>query len=168
VGSGGVTLPAGASLRSIPKFQPGAGVDIAFTIDKPVLTGAGWVLGGFQRTNDWWDAEPWLIWISREAGAIHPEANIDPLVNTGGNDKPSDLGKRHVYTVERFASKTVYRYDLATPAHFAAAWGSAYNNDLQIRFTALDGAQATFRYARIRDVIDPAPTVTLGAKETHP
>jgi hypothetical protein len=157
---------AGASLRTNNKtFGADLGVDFAMTVVTPLASASVWLCGGFQRQNDFTNQAPWILWISRSPGQIDVESYITPGNWKGGN-VPPDVGNEHLYSVERFAQKNKFLYDLANKD--ANTWGATYTQALQIRFSAYNGSKIGVRFARVRKTVDPPPTATLGAKETYP
>ncbi|MBW2523550.1 MAG: hypothetical protein JRI23_05220, partial [Deltaproteobacteria bacterium] len=156
----------GGSIRTNgTTFGSNTGVDFAMTVITPLASSSWWLCGGFQREADFTNTTPWILWISRNPGQIDVESYITPGSWTGSNVPPA-VGSEHVYSVERFDRKNVFRYDLAELD--SNTWTSAYTQALQIRFSAYNGSKIGVRWARIRRTADPPPIATLGAAETHP
>ena len=169
VDTGEVVLDgAGAGLRSLAGYGPGFAVDFAMR----VAIDGDYFWGGYQRLSDFDEIEPWVIWISREPGAqIWPEVTIDAadVSNAVGAPHPRD-GEEHVYSVERFPERVVFRFDGAL--HDTLFWQDPYTEPMQLRFAV--GAASTvpattvIDWVRVRRAADPAMVTSVGAPEAGP
>jgi hypothetical protein len=167
-GAGELVLPPHSSIRSASQYAPGHAVDFALEVDTAVSGQYDWICGGFQRSVDFDNVEPWLIWVNRTAGSIRPEVEISAVnAQELGTTTPLPLGQRRIYGVERFAARTVFRRD--NQIEQSLSWSTQYATSMQVRLTTQSAdAQATFDFVRIRRASDPPPSVTLGSTESVP
>jgi hypothetical protein len=156
---------AGSSLRSKNTYGPNVGLDFAMTVVSPLASAAQWFCGGFQRTNDFIDQSPWILWISRSPAAIVPEFYDGGGGNHVGTGLPIDFTAEHIYGIDRFARLDVFRYD--NSASEQISWSTDYNTQHQIRFTAYNGSKIKLRWVRVRKALNPPPTLTLGPAEAY-
>jgi hypothetical protein len=173
ISPGGVSLPMGAtSVRSSSTFTPGHAVD--FAMAEPAALGvgsAGWLGGGFQRSSDFDDSEPWLLWLTRTPGQIQDEAQLDAVGESEMVGASSVGATQEIFGVERYDDHAIY---LRADAHVVTLgpWpGGAFTSPLQVRFMNTDNTNQgdiEIAWARVRRCVDPAPSVSVGPVETHP
>jgi hypothetical protein len=84
-----------------------------------------------------------------------------------GDGVPLDLNIEHIYSIARHPRSVDYAYDLE--AYRTYSWGSAVvdTNSLQVRINAYKDSFVKARFARVRRVSNPAPSATLGPKESY-
>lgn len=167
-GAGELVLPSYSSIRSDTQYGPGHAVDFALEVDTAVSGQFDWISGGFQRSVDFDNVEPWIIWVNRTAGSVRPEVDISAVsAQEIGNNLSIPVGQRRIYGVERFASHAIFRRDHQIEQ--TLTWSTQHTTGMQVRFTTQSAsAQATFDFVRFRRASDPAPTASLGSVETLP
>lgn len=69
------------------------------------------------------------------------------------------INETHVYGVERLADQCIWRYDNAIAEQHK--FTSAFGEDMQLRLAIVGTGQARFGFARARQAVDPAPSVSL-------
>lgn len=165
VTGGELKLDYDEHVRTTTQWGPGYAVD--FELRVPSWDDRFW--GGWQRQADFNDDEPWLIWISRGPSAeITPEvlsyaagmssAWVGPVV--GLDTEP------HFYTVERYADRTIFRFDeIITAEHMLPA---PFTGTLAARLTNEAPVSIYFDRLRVRPCVRPAPEVVLGAEQSYP
>jgi hypothetical protein len=163
---GTMMLTNKSSVRSSTKVPVSHAVDYRMVVDQDVSPQWEWICGGFQRLDDFDNVDPWFLWISRSAGTLQGEAKTSTF-SLGTPAYPLTIGESRLYSVERYASKTLFRRDgqvvstLTSPAPYSA--------NMQMRFSAQsDGGKATFDFVRMRRAADPAPVVSFGSVESEP
>ena len=162
-----MVLDGDASIRSqVNTFAPGNAVDFGMTVLTPLPNAGLWFCGGFQRQNDFTNVQPWILWISRAPSNIQTEIDNGLGVVWTGSNVPVNQGVGHVYGVDRFQKKVVFRYDHVEKANHG--WGAAYGDALQIRFSAYAGSKIRVTFARVRQARDPWPEASLGKSEQYP
>ena len=159
-----LVLDPGESVRSNTTWPPGHAVD--FSMEVPVWSARFW--GGFQRSADFNDDEPWLIWISRSGSMIWPEVET----SAGGVD-PAVLGPmspvgtaKVIYGIERHAGEVVFRKGQVEVGSIPIP--NAFDAALQVRLTNQSSGAIQFGQARVRRVVRPAPEVTVGPVQNYP
>jgi hypothetical protein len=125
--------------------------------------------------NVWWagfenstvNQPPWLIWYTNSPTIIAPAYRATTTsVDWEGTSKNLDTSG-HLYSIENFGDHAIFKfedavyethtYDVAAPAAFSVRlWN--YNSTPTVSFDMI----------RVRQAIDPAPTVSVGAVETKP
>jgi hypothetical protein len=168
VSGGELVLAPGATIRTFDTWGAGHAVD--FQLRMPSWGSRVW--GGFQRAGDFFDDEPWALWITRspDTGSIRPEflayeTGMTMLDTYEGPLLPVDEAKRN-YSVERYDNRIVWRRewlvedDYALPGPFTPAQ--------QARLTNESVTTVYFDFLRVRRTMRPAPVVTLGPEELRP
>lgn len=125
---------------------------------------------GFQReVPDVQASVPWLLWIRRAAGdGIQPEyAGPDDTVETRWSGAIVPIGNDpHVFTVERFLDRVVYRLDYAAAADdHDHVLDQDHSAPLFVRFSNTGSSSFWASRVRIRQVAYPPPAVSLGEPE---
>ncbi len=166
--SGGkLVLANQSSIRSKTLVASGYAVDFAMLVDQPVSPPWDWICGGLQRVVDFDNTEPWLLWISREATTVQPEAKVSSVVDAVGAVHGLTLADNRIYGMERFPTRMVYRKDNANVE--SISWTTPYTTNLQMRFNAQSATgKATFDFVRVRRASYPPPAVALGTAEAGP
>jgi hypothetical protein len=120
---------------------------------------------GFENSTN--NAPPWLIWWTNTTTIIAPAYKANGgSTDWRGTAKTLDTNA-HIYSIENFGKHAIFRidntayethtYDANPPAAFnIRLWN--YNSTPTV----------TYDNVRIRQVIDPAPTVMVGAVEMKP
>jgi hypothetical protein len=167
LGGGQMLLPHDSSIRSSQQWDPGFAVDYALQVDADVSVDTDWISAGFQRTSDFDNTEPWLIWVSREPDLVRPEVQISAVNASGtGVAESFTTGSKHFYGVERFPTKTVFRLENVITEELT--WTTPYVTPTQVRFTTQSTtAQITLDFVRVRRASDPPPLVTLGPSQSR-
>lgn len=159
LGNGGQT---DNGIVSVARYTAGYATDF---IAQPSQATNGKFWAGFQ--NGTLDAYPWIMWWTNMTTIIAPAYKVNGASQDWrGMAKPLDT-QPHLFTVENLGDHAIFRYDNALleshiydvppPASFSVRlWN--YN----------DTPTVSFDMVRVRRVIDPAPTVTVGAVETKP
>jgi hypothetical protein len=163
-----LVLEQGGSIRSAARYGPGYAVDYVLRV--PTFSGYFW--GGYQRESDFVDSDPWMIWINRtwDTGRFWPEVKVGALGHTSaieGSHLTIGTGEHH-YSVERFTNEVVFVRDYAEIDVLAI--GADYANPLQVRLRSSpeSGPEMFIDWVRIRPVMRPMPTVTLGSPVARP
>jgi hypothetical protein len=155
----------GATIRSTIKFPPNRAIDFAMTVAQPLNDdSSSWFCGGFQRMDDFANAQPWILWISREPLTVWPEFWDEQGFEWEGNKTSVDPWQEHVYGIERYERRDVFLRD--GKEFDEVEWVDDYTPSLQIRFSAYNGSVIHVRWVRVREVCYPAPAVTLGSMES--
>ncbi len=166
--SGGVLhLNTNDSVRTFATWDSNYAVD--FTMH--VATWGNRIWGGWQRSGDFIDDEPWAVWITRtpNTGMIWPEL-ISTEAGVGsvwtGGLEAIDPAAFIEYSVERYSRLVVYRFDHLETGTFMLPqpWTTA----TQLRLTNESPNLVTFGMVRVRQAEHPAPNVTVGAEENVP
>jgi hypothetical protein len=161
-----LVLGAGHNVRSNATW--GAGYAVDFSLTMATWSARWW--GGFQRTGDFMDDGPWLVWISRNPPTqmIWPEVHCDP-----GGVNPEALGPmtpvvttKRLYGVERFPREIVFNLDEVEFASLPLA--NDWIDPQQIRLANEATTPMNFGMVRVRRVVRPRPSVTFGAVENYP
>jgi hypothetical protein len=162
--SSDLTFAPGSSIRSNVTWGPGYAVD--FSLEVPMWSARFW--GGFQRSADFTDDQPWLIWISRSGTKIWPEVKC-----TAAGVPNEVLGTtfdvttvKTLYGVERYADHVGFRRNDVVVSTLAL--GSAWADPQQVRLTNESTDDLQVGHVRVRRVVDPAPVVVFGAVENYP
>jgi hypothetical protein len=155
---------SGASIRSTKTFSPGQALDFAMTVEQPLASNQNYFSGGFQGQDNFATEKPWLHWISRKTFNMTTEFHDDANYSWKGSTLALEQGVRHVYGIERFLSKQVFRHD--HEVFDAATFGFDYTTALRIRFSAYNGSVLRIHYVRVRKASDPPPIASLGEEET--
>lgn len=128
-------------------------------------TNGNYFWAGFENTTN--NAPPWLIWWTNQATIIAPAYKAtNNSTDWRGTSKTLDT-QPHIYSIENLDTHAIFRvdnaayqtytYDANPPAAFnIRLWN--YNSTPTV----------TYDNVRVRQVIDPAPTVTVGAVENKP
>ena len=163
VAGGELVLAPGATVRTQDAWGPGHAVDFYLHRD-PTVTESYW--GGFQRTDDFMDVGPFVIWIDRAgAGTLVPEYDA-PAEAWVGNEGAQVEENEHVFTVERFADRVSFRYEgLPMGEHVL---DSALADPLQVRLANQSMNVISSDRVRVRAIVRPEPEVTAGPEEQAP
>ncbi len=169
-----ITLKPSDSVRTKIQFAPGHAVTGSMTAqpNQPRF----WI--GYQRVNDFTDADPWLIWMNRAANdsdappqanpaTIWPETYLPALGMNNPDWGPAQTldGTRHYYTVQRMVDRAIYKYDEQMISMFALP--SNDTSSMQVRLSDEGGANITFGVVYVRQAVVPDPAVSIGATETQ-
>jgi hypothetical protein len=162
--SWGLRLAPGSRLRSQKRFNPGLALDVFLRLEVAEAP----VTVGFQRTSDFANGEPYCIWSYRSSGG---EMKPEVFVAATGQPAPwvgpglATGTERHIYSIERHAERVVFRRDLAPQSEHTLP--AAFGSGLQLRFDNDSSATIALREVHVRQVVSPAPTVSLGPEEKH-
>lgn len=147
---------------SVARYTAGHATDF---IARPSEVTGGKFWAGFQ--NGTLDQAPWIMWWTSMTTIIAPAFKVNGVSQDWrGMSKPLDT-QPHLFTVENFGDHAIFRfdntnvevhtYDVAPPGSFSIRlWN--YNTTPTVAFDMV----------RVRQVVDPAPTVTVGAIEMKP
>jgi hypothetical protein len=165
VTGGELQLDYDEHLGTVSTWGPDHAVDFALRV--PVHTARYW--GGFQTTAaDFADNQPWIIWIARDSVAeLWPElfvADIGMSSEWVGGRKSIDT-ETHIYGVDRFAGRIVYRFDNDVHGEFIPL--ETYTDELPARLTCEADQPIYFDFLRIRRTHFPLPEVTVGPEEAQ-
>jgi hypothetical protein len=161
-----LALAPGQSVRSTITWGPGHAVDIKER--RPQAAGDAWA--GFQRTADFNDAAPWMLWIDWDGdGGVTPDSDLPAIGDTEGVTGPAKLPgtAERVYTIERHADRVVYGYEGLV--HDERQLPSTFQDLLQLRLN--NGSAATTVYyqaVRVRRIVYPEPVITVASPEIRP
>ncbi len=153
-------------MRSAEPWPVDRAVDIVARIDDT----AGRLWFGFQRELPDFDPDiPWAVWIRRVPGNnMRPEyAGPSDTLETRWEGAPVSVGtENHVFTVERFVDRVVYRLDheLVGSDHDHLL-DEDHRAPLYIRFSNTSSGSFWTSRVRIRQVAYPPPELVLGARE---
>jgi hypothetical protein len=145
-----------------PSFTAGHAVDFVVATSS---TMGNYFWGGFESTTN--NVPPWLIWWTNGPTIIAPafQANASSQ-DWRGTSKNLDT-QGHYYSVEYFSSYSIFRYDDAF--YEMHTFDAIPPSTFSIRLWNYNSTPtATFDLVRVRQVVDPAPTVTIGDVEMKP
>ncbi len=119
---------------------------------------------GFENSTN--NAPPWLIWWTNAATIIAPAYKANGgSTDWRGTSKPLDTSA-HIYSIENFGKHAIFRVD--NTAFETYTYDANPPNAFNIRLWNFNSTPTvTYDNVRIRQVIDPAPTVMVGAVESH-
>jgi hypothetical protein len=172
-GNNTLTLNNGDSVHSLATFGPGTALFVQ--VQTPSDPEQWW---GFQRTNDFVDDLPWMLWIQRKTtdtsypagvppGDVCPEvvlsSNVAITAGTTGA-QPLD-GKNHFYTVQRLRDRVVFKHD--EQVVYEDALSVTYEAPLQIRITNYGTAPMVLGTLHVAQAVWPDPTVVIGTTEVE-
>jgi hypothetical protein len=134
----------------------------------PVVCQGCWISAGWQRTADFDNSDPWLIWVARDPTPfIRPEVKVSAVgTEVFGNAVGDSPGTARIYGVERFADHVVFRLDNAIGDELTLA--DVFSDPLQIRVGVVGTGEAKLGFARVRHAADPPPKVELGSVQNYP
>lgn len=169
-----LTLKNGDSVHSLVQFAPG----YAFATSMTAPTAAPRYWAGFQRQNDFTDADPWMIWVNRatsdsdfppagSAATIWGETYSTALGMTTpnwGTAKPLD-GAKHWYTVQRHTDRIVYKYDEQVVSTYMLPANDT--SMVQVRLANEGAGTIPFGMVHVRKAVWPDPTATIGTTEPY-
>jgi hypothetical protein len=170
-GNNVLTLNNGDSVRSVATFGPGTALFVQ--VQTPSDPEQWW---GFQRTNDFVDDLPWMLWIQRMTtdtsypagvppGDVCPEVVLTTSTSiTAGTTGAQPLdGGHHLYTVERMRDRVVFKY--AEQVVYDDALTITDETPLQVRITNYGSVPLVLGTLHVAQAVWPDPTVVIGPTE---
>jgi len=154
-----------AGVRSLAAWGPGTAVDFVLEATSSARTmPTFW--GGFQRNGDFVNDLPWIRWSASMPDMIAPDVNLTPAATcTPGAGRPLD-GFPHLYTIGRHLDRVNFLRDGMLVA--TCLLGAEDLSALQLRLHNASAGSIRIEMARVRAIVDPYPTVTLGPPEPRP
>jgi hypothetical protein len=144
-------------------------VELVATVPNPndnptaQLGGTFYYWFGYQRAGDFDQTDPWILWIARGKGQVHPEQKspIGCEAECDGTYTDQMTTPRY-YAIERDPTTTRFVIDGTVSATTAVTNQAPYS--VMVRnFMATSDVQIDWIRARTR--VAPDPTVTFGAEE---
>jgi hypothetical protein len=160
---GGGTMNDNGVISKTATFGPGYAVDFV-AIPSSTTTSSFGFWAGFEGSTT--NGPPYTIWWTFDTTAIGPAYQI-----TGGQayqGTPVDLTTAaHYFSVEHYGKRAMYRYD--NVPYDTQTYDIAYATPLFVRLWNYNTAPTVaFELVRVRQAVDPPPTVTVGAPEMKP
>ena len=161
-----LVLAPGDSVRSLATWGPGFALDVKDR--RPSAAGASW--GGFQRSADFVNDSPWILWVDWDGdGALTPDSKlpaVNDVMSTSGPPVTPGPAAR-VYTIARLPDRIVYAFEGLV--HDERVLPATDDELLQIRLhNGSTGTTLFFATVRIRRVVHPEPEIVLGDPEARP
>ncbi len=127
-------------------------------------TGSFWYWFGYQRSGDFTETDPWILWIARGKSEIHGEQKSPVGCETecDGPQVPQDTAT-HYYVIER--DPTATRFYLDSSLSFTDSDMNTEDYSVMVR-NFMATSDVDFDWIRARARVSPDPIVTLGAEET--
>jgi hypothetical protein len=127
-------------------------------------TGSFWYWFGYQRTGDFTETDPWIIWIARGKSTIHGEQKspVGCEAECDGPQVAQDTAS-HYYVIERDPSAT--RFYLDNNLSYTDSDSNTADYSVMVR-NFMATSDLDFDWVRARPRTSPDPTITLGAEET--
>jgi hypothetical protein len=145
-------------------FGPGYAVDFVAQSSAAPTTSVGF-WGGFEGSTT--DGPPYTIWWTFTTTGIGPAYGITTN-STAYSGTPVTLDTAaHYYSVEHYGKGAMYRFD--DVPYDTQAYDVAYATPLYVRLWNYNSTPTvSFELVRVRQAVDPPPTVTVGAPEIKP
>lgn len=162
LGTGGNT--DNGVISKAASFGAGYAVDfVAQSAQAPTTSVGFW--GGLEGSTT--DGPPYTIWWTFTTTGIGPAYGITTQ-STPYQGQPVALDTAaHYYSVEHYGKGAMYRYE-DVPVD-TQAYDVAYTDPLFVRLWNYNSTPTvSFDLVRVRQAVDPPPTVTVGAPEMKP
>jgi hypothetical protein len=145
-------------------FGPGYAVDFVAQSSQAPTTSIGF-WGGFEGSTT--NGPPYTIWWTFATTGIGPAYGINSG-STPYQGTPVTLDTAaHYYSIEHYGKGAMYRFD--DVPYDTRAYDVAYSTPLYVRLWNYNSTPTVaFELVRVRQAVDPPPTVTVGAPEMKP
>lgn len=155
-------LDVNQHMVSTQTWGPGNAVD--FLLRDPSYAGRYW--GGLQIPATFMDINPWVVWIARNAASpatIWPEINIDGSSTWAGSPVTPLTTSAVLFGVDWLGDLALFR--VQDVVQYSQVPSPTYSSPLSVRFTNESGNPIYISNVRVRQAVNPPPTVTAGAIE---
>lgn len=158
VANGSVTIGSSGGIHSTATYGPGRAIDVMATPTSASVSNPDWWFG--FESNFTFQA-PWIVWFANNANQIHPSVND----TSQHDDPPVTLDTApHLWGVETYGTSAAFRLADAV----VDSRTTNITSPLNLRLHVLQsGSTVSFDWVRVRKVVTPAPTVSVGTVETY-
>ncbi len=162
IANGAVTLPDGAAIHSTRTFSPGTATDFVLKASPQALADP-WFWGGFEV--GFTTTPPWVIWHAEDPNQIKQEAAV-ASTETAMGQRTLDANP-HLYGIEHYGTSARFRHDNEPVG--TIAYGGTIGQQLNVRFDNWDSpGPIEIHMVRVRQAIEPVPSITVEVAETRP
>jgi hypothetical protein len=158
---GGGTMNDNGVISKTASFGPNHAVDIVAIPAQTTTSSLGFWFGFEGSTTN---GPPYAIWWTFNTTSIGPAYGID-ATSTPYEGTPITLTTApHYFSVEHYGKGAMFRYD--DVAYDTQAYDVAYSTPWYVRLWNYNTTPTVaFELVRVRQAVDPPPTVTVGAPQ---